>query len=197
MRIIGVFGSRGKSFVGDFLLDFFKKHNKSVYIIGTKEDSEESFFKLLTNNIEYVIIEISREDILNNRIKNIKFDVLIHTALEFENANLIKSYQNLICNLKENGYIILNADSIQKIEFVCEKVYPITYGLNERTTVTASSIDDMNGLCFSFCLQRSIVTINGKLIQPFEKPLSLKGKYQDIYYYLASISALLCLDYEI
>ncbi|MBZ4664219.1 MAG: hypothetical protein JG776_1936 [Caloramator sp.] len=196
MIIIGIFGSRGKSFVGDVLLEFFKKHKKNAYVIGTKDDSEESFFNLLRNSIDYIIIEISREDIINNKINKIKFDILIHTALEYEKESLIKSYQNLISNLKENGYIILNADSIQKIDYVCEKVYPITYGLNERTTVSASSIDDMNELCFSYCLQRSIVTINGKLVQPFEKPLKVKGKYQDVYYYLAALSTVLCLDYE-
>lgn len=152
---------------------------------------------LLRNDIDYIIIEISREDILQNRLDRIRFNILIHTALEHEQETLINSYQNLISNVMEKGYVILNSDSIQKIDFWCDSLYPVTYGLNGKTTVTASSIDDMNELCFSFCLQRSIITYQGKIIQPFEKPLKLKGKSQDIYYYLASLSTVLCLGYEI
>lgn len=196
MIVIGIFGSRGKSFVAEYINNFFNKHNKNTYIIGTKENTEEAFLALLKNKIDYVIIEISREDILENRLNKIKFDVLIHTALEYEPSSLICSYQNLISNLNENGYIILNSDSIQKIDYTCDKVYPITYGLNGKTTVTASSIEDMSELCFSFCLQRSIITIEQKLIEPFEKPLRLKGKYQDVYYYLAALSTVLCLGYN-
>lgn len=190
MVTIGILGSKGKSAVAEILQQELVKDKKNVILIGTQDDSLSEFVKLINNQIDYIVIEVSREDILKNQINKIKFDMLIQTALEDETKELIKEMQGIINNLKENGYFIFNSDSIQKINFQCENIYPITYGLNGKTTVTASSVDDFEQLCFSYCLQRSITTIDENLIQPFEKPIRVKGSYEDIYYYLAAYTCL-------
>lgn len=197
MIIIGVFGSKGKSSVTDLIYEKIKECDKKCAIIGTNQDSSSEFFKILYENPDYIIIEISREDILENRLERIKFDVLIQTSLEKESSKLIGEIQNLINNVKEKGYVIFNSDSIQKIDFQCESIYVITYGLNGKTTVTASSIDDISGLNFSFCLQRSIFTLSNTIVQPFEKPFIVKGKSDDIYYYLAALTCFLILGFKI
>ncbi|SKA89214.1 Mur ligase middle domain-containing protein [Caloramator quimbayensis] len=197
MYIIGVFGSKGKSSTAEIIYEKLKKYEKECIIIGTNQDSSIEFFKILYDNPEYIIIEISREDILEKRLDKIKFDILVQTSLEYESPQLIDEIQNLIKNVKENGYLIFNSDSIQKINFQCDNIYPITYGLNGRTTVTASSIDDIDGLSFSYCLQRAIFTLSNTIIQPFEKPVKFKGDSQDIYYYLPSLTCLLILGYKI
>lgn len=197
MFVIGVFGSKGKSTVAELIYNKINESKKRCAIIGTRQDSNDEFYKILFDNPDYIIIEISREDILENRLKRIKFDVLIQTSLEKESERLIKEIQNLINYIKENGYMIFNSDSIQKINFQCENIYAITYGLNGKTTVTASSIDDIDSLNFSYCLQRSIFTLSNTVIQPFEKPIKAKGKCDEIYYYLAAYTCYLILGFKI
>lgn len=196
MITIGVLGSRGKSDVAEIIHEELKKNGEDACVIGTNEDSESQFLKILYNNVNYVIIAISREDILQKKIERLRFDLIIQTALEEESVELIDEMQNIIHFIKENGYFIFNSDSIQKINFACDNIYPITYGLNGKTTVTASSIDDMQELCFGYCLQRSIVNESGEVIQPFDIPVRAKGQDYDVSYYLAAYTSLLILGYK-
>lgn len=195
MITIGVLGSRGKSSVAEIIGGELRKYERQVFIIGTKEESTREFFKLLYNEVEYVIIEISREDLLEGNINKIKFDIIIQTSLDEEEDVIIKQISNMLTNIKEGGYFIFNSDSIQKINFKCDNIYPVTYGLNGRTTVTASSIDDVEGLCFSYCLQRAIFTLSQTLVQPCEIPVQVKGIHDDVGYYLAAYTCLLLLGF--
>lgn len=197
MITIGILGSRGKSKVAKILEEKLKEYGKSIYIIGTSEKSAYEFEKLLYCDIDYIIIEISREDILGESINKIKFDIIIQTSLENENEEFIEQIQNIISCIREDGYIIFDSDSLQKINFVCEKIYPITYGLNGKTTVTASSIDDVESLCFSYCLQRAIFTITGTVVQPFEKPIRIDEDYNNIIYLLGAFTCIIILGYGI
>jgi UDP-N-acetylmuramyl tripeptide synthase len=190
---IGVIGSRGKSAVAEIIQGELEKQGKAVCYTGINMDISDNLCKCIYDNIDYSIIAISRETILNKRLERIKFDVLIQTALEEESNELILEMQNTIYTLKENGYFIFNSDSIQKIDFKCASVFPVTYGLNGKTTITTSSIDDTEKLCFSYCLQRSILSLSGKVIQPFEVPIIADGEYDDINYYLAAYTCLLVL----
>lgn len=195
MITLGILGSRGKSSVAEILSCELKKHGKQVFIIGTKEESTKEFIKLLYCEVDYVIIEISREDLLEGNIDKIKFDIIIQTSLDEESDAIVEQIQNMLSNIKEGGYFIFNSDSIQKINFKCDNIYPITYGLNGRTTVTASSIDDMEGLCFSYCLQRAIFTLSQTLVQPCEIPIRVEGINDDVGYYLAAYTCLVILGF--
>lgn len=194
---IGILGSKGKSIVGDLIAAKAKTLGYKTVIVGTKENSDLEFLKIFNNDIDYIIIEISREEILQKRLEKIKFDMLVQTEFEEENDELITEVQKLICSLREHGYIVFNSDSIQKINFQCSSIYVITYGLNGKTTVTASSIDNRDSLCFSYCLQRSVFTITGEVIHPFEKPYKFDGKPNLIYYYLAAITSCIILGLKL
>lgn len=194
---IGILGSKGKSIVGDLISAKANSLGYKTIIVGTKENSKFEFLKILNDDIEYIIIEISREDLIQKRLEKIKFDILVQTEFEKENEELISEVQRLICSLREDGYIIFNSDSIQKINFQCSSIYVITYGLNGKTTVTASSIDNRDSLCFSYCLQRSIFNIAGEVIHPFEKPYKFDGKPNLIYYYLAAITSCIILGLKL
>lgn len=195
MITIGILGSRGKSSVAEIVSSELKKQDKQVFIIGTEEESTKEFIKLLYSEIDYAIIEISREDLLEGNINKIKFDIVIQTSLDEESKEIIQQVQNILSNIKEGGYIIFNSDSIQNISFKCDNIYPITYGLNGRTTVTASSIDDRDGLCFSYCLQRAIFTLSQTLVQPCEIPIRVEGMHDDVGYYLAAYTCLIVLGF--
>lgn len=192
---IGILGSRGKSSVAEIVSCELIKHDKQVSIIGTKEESTKEFIKLLYCDVDYVIIEISREDLLEGNINKIKFDIIIQTSLDEESEKTVEQIQNILLNIKEGGYFIFDSDSIQKINFKCDNIYPVTYGLNGRTTVTASSIDDMEGLCFSYCLQRAIFTLSQTLVQPCEIPIQVEGIHDDVGYYLAAYTCLIVLGF--
>jgi UDP-N-acetylmuramoyl-L-alanyl-D-glutamate--2,6-diaminopimelate ligase len=197
MITIGILGSKGKSNVAELIESNMKKHNKISCIIGTHQETYSEFVKLLFDEIDYAIIEISREDIIQGALGRIIFDIIIETSLENENNELIEDIQGGIEQIREGGYIIFNSDSVQKINFQCDKIYPITYGLNGKTTVTASSIDDFDGLRFSYCLQRTLFTITGSIIQPFEIPAKVDGEYEEIYYHLASLTCSLILGFSL
>lgn len=195
MITIGVIGSRGKSAVAEILQEELKKQGKTVCIIGINFSKSDCSYRE-NSDIDYSIMTISRENILNEEIERGKFDILLQTTLEEESDELIDKLQTTINIIKEDGYFVFNSDSIQNINFKCDSIYPVTYGLNGRTTITTSSIDDMEELCFMYCSQRSIINIIGKVIQPFEKSVSVKGKYYDINYYLCAYTCLLILGYN-
>lgn len=197
MITIGIIGSRGKSMVGKIIETELNRRGKRTYIIETMQDSSSVFEGLINNDLDYIIIEISREDILKKKLGGITFDVIVQTSIENEEIELISEIQKLISNIKKEGYIIFNSDSIQKINFICDNLYALTYGLNEKTTVTASSIDDVEGLCFSYCLQRVIFTIKGNIVQPFEKPIRVEGSYKDVAYFLAGYTCILLLGFSL
>ncbi|HEX3028401.1 MAG TPA: glutamate ligase, partial [Clostridia bacterium] len=67
------------------------------------------------------------------------------------------------------------------------KHYFITYGFNSKASLTTSSIGDSvfkdEFLC---CLQRSIPTNNGMLVEPQEFRLNVQPEYMDPYSVLAA-----------
>ena len=75
---------------------------------------------------------------------------------------------------------LLNADA-KITPPIGKKTLVITYGLNPLATVTASSVHtDGEKTSFLCCLQRSIVTLKGKVIEPQEFPVTLTKNSQDL-----------------
>lgn len=195
MITIGIVGERGKSLIANAVDLCLEKYGKTTCIIGSNNRCIGELEKLLCSDIDYLIIVLSIDDIKEKSISNIKFNVIIQTFID--NSDDIKTGQDIISCIDDGGYYIFNPDSMLNINFQCDRIYPITYGLNGKTTVTASSIDDIDGLCFSYCLQRSIVTVAGNLIQPFEKPLKTEGEYDNIGFLLAAYTCIIVLGYSI
>ena len=105
------------------------------------------------------IIVINQKSIEN--IKNVKFELIILETNIFENSNLIKRV------LMNSERILVNSDFNSNLEIIHNlKLSVITYGFNSKSTITASSVDDSNGILI--CLQRSIKNINNKIIEPQE-----------------------------
>ena len=90
---------------------------------------------------------------------------------------------------------LLNTD--EKITAdIDKKSLLITYGLNPLATVTASSMKEEAGkTVFSCCLQRSIVTLKGKIIEPQEFPVALKAPQAKLCDLLAFVSLGLVLSF--
>lgn len=147
-----------------------------IGIITTKK-GEESYKKALTDilktaNLKLDIIHINETNIEN--MKNIKFDtIVINEELTF----ILNRNKQLKKMLSKTNYLILNVDAYNSTEIIDKlKLTIITYGLNLKATVTASSIEKER-VCL--CMQRGIKNVKGIEIEPNEAIYNIKNA--DIY----------------
>lgn len=94
--------------------------------------------------------------------------------------------------LKVGNNLIINADNFKGRDLYPEKeMIIITCGLKRNSTVTASSIGDDG---FSFCVQRSILTLGNVEISPCEFNIHWLNKPDDLYPLLALVTMMLLCD---
>lgn len=122
-----------------------------------KRQLEEVFF--LTENT-----------ILN--MHNVRFDIFIL-------GKKISKSQELVSTLAKGAdYFIFNSDikeNLPLLEDLDLKI--ITYGYNQKATITASSVDENKMM---ICLQRSIENIKQKKIEPQEIEIEVTDKMQGV-----------------
>lgn len=122
-----------------------------------KRQLEEVFF--LTENT-----------ILN--MHNVRFDIFIL-------GKKISKSQELVRTLAKGAdYFIFNSDikeNLPLLEDLDLKI--ITYGYNQKATITASSVDENKMM---ICLQRSIENIKQKKIEPQEIEIEVTDKMQGV-----------------
>ena len=148
------------------------------------KESDNNFIKkeILKNakKCKLDILNINKKSIEN--IKNIRFDVVVineDIADFFENS---KYLEEIIKNAK---YLVINIDSIEKIESILlhdaqndyfteiqrekpskmQATQVITYGLNQKATVTMSSIKSENIL---ICVQKKFKNYYGDIVEEQE-----------------------------
>lgn len=128
-----------------------------------------------SKNYNLKCIRITENSIEN--IKNIKFDtIVIDEILE----KLYLKIQYLIEIMQRAQYILINSDSkIEQGIFNKINAKVITYGLNQKSTVTLSSIKDDKML---ICIQRNIQTKDNNMIENGEmlienEQIEEKNKY--------------------
>lgn len=94
--------------------------------------------------------------------------------------------------IKTKHVCMVNSD--EKIYCKPGDVPIISCGLNSLATVTASSIcDDFEGTCFQYCLQRNILNLEGKIIEPQEFPVKVDSDFLEIHSALFAVTlGLLC-----
>lgn len=113
------------------------------------------------------LININKRSISN--IKNIKFDaIIIDLSLQnFENEKRV--IEKLCENIK---YLIINTDINKEINFPQNKDCKIiTYGLNQKATVTVSSITDTNVLLY---LQKNIKNNREEIVEVEERQIQVQ-----------------------
>ncbi|EOC99507.1 Mur ligase family protein [Caldisalinibacter kiritimatiensis] len=225
MRLIGVTGTNGKTTTTHLIYKIFKKAGYKTGLIGTigtKIDEEyipptlttpepEVLFDILNNmleqGIEVVVMEVSSHGLKFCRTSGLKFDIAVHTNIEKDHMNLhhtfddyIKTKKKLFDNLENNKIAVLNVDDEYAVKLVQDNTRPLilTYGLNNKATVTASSLEIGNTISFTVCLQRGLTTIRSNTVEPleFKAILHLLGKH-NIYNALAAISVALIFEIDI
>lgn len=150
-----------------------------IAIISSFEDYEFIKNEILKNNINKNIklINVNQDNITN--MKNIKFE----TVIICKDLNKMKNHQAQIYNIiKKSKYLIINTDiNTDNLNIEDSTIQTITYGMNQKATVTASSIKEDEIL---ICLQRNIENIYGKKIEIQESKKMSKIITQNIIYNL-------------
>lgn len=115
---------------------------------------------------KFKLIHINKKSIEN--IKNIRFETIIIDS----NLENFKQEENIIKQLCLNSkYLIINTDINLKFNISNNnKINIITYGLNQKATVTVSSITDTDVLIY---LQRNIRTVTNKIVEVEEKRIKV------------------------
>lgn len=179
MIVIGIYGYGDNGKTGTLIKDLISSRCHEPCFYGNLEE-----WKKENKNSGYAIVQLFTGEV-------VPADILVQVS--GEQAGL----QEAIYYIRPNGYVILNSDIMDSIDLKCRDLYVISYGLNGKATVTASSIDDVQGLSFNYYLQRSVPVLKGGVEQPFETPVSIPGKPQDIYSCLAAYTCIIILGFEI
>lgn len=202
---IGIFGSNGKTSTANMLSSIFNNAGLAVHMISDKIDvmskrnmANIEIYKKLKNagNNDIIIIEITDSLLKNKKLYGIDFDMLVHCRISegsYESSTEGMSRINSIMNSSKNiKTVILNTDDAnwRNILIDLENTYLITYGLGNKATVTASSIECSTDIRFCYCLQRALTCFNAAVIEPMEMPVVLKslGQY-NVYNGLAAITS--------
>lgn len=158
--------------------------------IGVIADSkyESEIKRILDNSLnrvnkEHTVIEINDKSIEN--IKNIRFETILVADL-----SRVKGKEESLNELFENSkYLIVNADMENDLELINNmKLNIITFGFNSKSTITASSVENN----FLICLQRKIVNINKKVLEPQEIKVKVQSKkMSSCHHNLMGIAAML------
>ena len=149
-----------------------------VGIISNNQTYECVKRELLKDNMntKLELININKNSIQN--IKNVKFE----TVVVCDDLMEMNREKNFINNILNNcRCLLINTDNnVSNINIENNNIQIITYGMNQKATVTASSIKEDEIL---ICLQRNIENINNDIIeiQEFKK----KVKNNEIYNNLA------------
>ena len=122
----------------------------------------------------------------------IKYDILIIVSSDFEGLNKIR-------NIRENGYLIINADDCGNFPYLLtDNINIITCGVKSTSSVTFSGItENRNGReCIQCCIQREIKTLSGRKIEPQEFSVNVIGLKYPISEVLAITAAAIAADIE-
>ncbi|HQD29891.1 Mur ligase family protein [Acetivibrio saccincola] len=200
MLIAGIIGQNNKDKISRLIHRIFSNSNKRISIVDSKNLSnfdakriKDYFNELEKNNVDIAILKIDFKDLLKEIFYNIKFDVIIFTdkADEFD-EDKIETYRKIMKKtfslLNENGVAIVNSDDNDLSSFLSGiKHYIVTYGFNLKASITTSSVGDfMDKDDIMCCLQRTIHTKNGKILEPQEFKIKADLNGMDLYNVLAA-----------
>ncbi|WP_432408606.1 hypothetical protein [Wukongibacter sp. M2B1] len=168
---------------------------------GTREylDVDKLIYKDM--NLDYLVLDEIKMKCLYEFTKEYTVDTVIANGIdqkEKESNHDIEKKKIIIENLKRNGIIMINNDNkgiYKYFDSLKDKII-VTYGLNAKSTITASSLYINENISFNCCIQRGLTTSNGNEIEQMEFPIKIRQcDGFNISYFLSAIG--LALIYEI
>lgn len=150
-----------------------EKQVNEIKKILSKQDKEK----------ELQIIAINSKSIQN--IVNIKFETIVIIDSIEKIYEKIEYLKKIISNAE---YLVINSDLNIENEILNDiKIKTITYGLKQKSTITASSIKEESII---ICVQREIKNMQNKIIEPNEIKINIKNN-KNIYEILAIYSIII------
>lgn len=163
--------------------------------------------KMIKNGIQAAIMEVSSHMLYFSEIYDLKFDIAVHTNIENEHLSYCKTFEEylklqkkLFDGLDKDKIVIINIDDSNALKLIegNNRALVVTYGLNNKASLTASSISIKDYIDLVVCLQRGLTTIQGVEIDTLEFPITLKLlEEHNIYNALASIAVALSLNIDV
>ncbi|NLJ98120.1 MAG: hypothetical protein GX320_02480 [Tissierellia bacterium] len=181
LTTIGVLGSKNDNIIYHIIKEMFIKSNYDV-IYDNKRIS------ILANKQTLIlIVELTPQTI--NHVYNLGLDIhiLVHKSIEI--ADYENSFVKTIASKAK--YIIMNIDDEESRCILDDNIdgLILTYGINQKATLTASSFNFSSNSQFNLCLQREYKNLEDVNIEPMELPVTLNliGK-SNMYYGLGAIA---------
>ena len=91
--------------------------------------------KVKDAGIKTVVMEVSSEALLHDRVDNIKFDIIGFTNITGDHLNVHGSFENykkckmkLLDLIKDNSYVVINGDDVNLQNIKCQNMY--SFGKN-------------------------------------------------------------------
>lgn len=154
------------------------------------ENKQEKYMqKQIKNNLKTsTVIKINENTIEN--MKNVTFDIILMIGNNKKISSKTESFKQMISKAK---YLIINSDIETNLEMIDNlNVKVITFGFNSKSSITVSSVKEDSLL---LCVQRTLITSQGKEIEPQEILIKMDTRKANIY---ASIATLIVfIIYEI
>jgi len=218
VKLVAISGSNDKDIVLDLLHKVLGKESKALSL-NEKNDFYNYFSSLNNMTIEDMYRRLNKIVSTGERfmplivdyklkyfkfINSFKFDCALITGVNSFDVGdqnfVLDSIRGFVSQIPDNKPIIFNNDDDLVLEALSgsKNTIVITYGLNKKAAVTATSIDVNQQTTFNYCLQRSFTTNNGNRVEPFEMPIRLNilGS-RSIYNALAVITCALYYDVDI
>ncbi|NLJ78825.1 MAG: hypothetical protein GX329_05640 [Tissierellia bacterium] len=181
LTVIGALDSENDNIIYDIIKEMFIK-------IGYRIIYEKQMISLLIYGKSLILMIRLTPDMIDHIYGlGLDIDILLHKSIdtaEYANSHI----SDMIGNTK---YIIMNIDDKEAKYILSDDIdgLVISYGINPKATITASSFDFSNNSRFNLCLQREYRNLHGDKIEPMELPivLNLMGK-SNIYYGLGAIA---------
>lgn len=154
-----------------------------IGIVSTKNNFARIRKYIESNlDIKYNLIYINSENIEN--IKNVVFETVVILNVE----EIYTKVEELKTVLNKTKYIIINSDLKENLQVLQDlDLNVITFGFNNKATITASSIQEENAL---ICVQRSILAKNKVEIEPQEIKININNENK-MYELMGTIAVLL------
>ena len=125
------------------------------------------------SNCKNIVMEVSSEALLHNRVNTIKYDIVGFTNITGDHLNIHKTFDNYVnCKKKllnlvnENGHVVINGDDDVLHNFECNNMYTFGFNSDNMCVIKDVKYNDNNTII-------DIVDNNKK----YTITTLLKGKY--------------------
>ena len=158
---------------------------KKIVFVGNIEkcaNIKEYVEHLQKCGTDVVFFHLTDQNVSFTSFGDIFFDAVLYDNRTSETPNT----KNLAKRLHSKSVVISNGDDSVIPDFIeGMKSCIITYGLGSKCSLTPSSIDDSEGLCFNLSVQRQFVTLCGGSVAIGEFKVEFEDEHINIYDALA------------